>query len=81
MNLKTAITYLIIVLIIPIVSIAQNKMEINIIPKPQSLSVLEGTFKITPNTVIIAPKGFYGEFLRNKIKGATKYNITVLCDT
>lgn len=81
MNLKTAITYLIIVLIIPIVSIAQNKMEINIIPKPQSLSVLEGTFKITPNTVIIAPKGFYGEFLRNKINGATKYNISVLCDT
>lgn len=76
MNLKTAIIAFAMTAL-PMVSTAQNKAEINLIPKPQNIITGEGFFKITPNTVIISQDKFSGHYLRDKLLKATKYNINV----
>lgn len=77
MNLKTAVIAFT-TAALPLVSAAQNKAEINLIPKPQSMIIQEGSFKITPNTVIISQDKFSGDYLKDKLLKATKYNINVL---
>lgn len=77
MNFKRSITTLAI-LALPIFCAAQNKNELNLVPKPQSLVVNEGKFTINPSTVIISSDPFNGEFLKEKINKATKYNLNVI---
>ncbi len=83
MNLKKS-AILFATTILPLIAMAQNRTElsgssqINLIPKPQHLTINEGAFKLTPNTIIITPDEFVGTYLQQHLNAATEFNISVV---
>ncbi len=66
------------IFMLPFILTAQNNAEINLIPKPQELIIKEGKFTINPNTVIVSSDKFTGEYLKEKINRASKYNLNTV---
>ena len=74
MNIRKRLAILFMVLL-PLVSMAQEK-ELNLIPKPQSVQMKEGSFTIDENTSIKGNAQFAIKYLQNKINAAAKIAIT-----
>ncbi len=74
MNLRKRITILF-ALLFPIMVTAQNGNGLNLIPLPQEVNQKEGVFKLTPETVIVSKDKFTQNYLKEKIKKATNYDI------
>ena len=74
MNLRKRITILL-ALLFPIMVTAQNGNGLNLIPLPQEVNQKEGVFKLTPETVIVGKDKFAQNYLKDKIKKPTNFNV------
>ena len=68
MNIKQKLAILFLALM-PLASIAQES-ELNLIPKPQSVQIMEGNFSIGENTSIKGNAKFAIKYLQDKIKNS-----------
>ena len=73
MNIRKRLAILFMALL-PLVSMAQEK-ELNLIPKPQSVQMKEGSFTIDENTSIKGNAQFAIEYLQDKINAAAKITV------